>query len=69
MPCSIHPGDLQRSVLELSTASVVDSVWVFCEFSVVADPDPLHAVRDNAAQRVIIDINVLFVFINNCSFK
>ena len=56
-------------MLELSAASVVASVWVFCELSVVADSDPLHAVRDNAAQRVIIDINVLFVFLNNCSFK
>ena len=50
-------------MLELSAASVVASVWVFCELSVVADPDPLHAVRDNAAQRVIIDINDFFVFI------
>ena len=45
-------------MLESSAASVVTSAWVFGELSVVADPDPLHAVRDNAAQRVIIDINV-----------
>ena len=62
---------LQLSSLELESSvdTELDSVFVSCDFSVLAAPFPLHAVNNNAMQSVKIERNVLFVFINNCSLK
>ena len=51
--------------MESSVDTELESVFVSCDFSVLAASFPLHAVNNNAMQSVKINRNVLFVFIKN----
>ena len=55
-------------MLELSADAVLSSAVVFCGSVVLTVPFPLQDVSSSAMLSVTTEINVIFVFMDNCSF-